>query len=337
MHAPTLIRGCLIAAVVSVGSLSGCGLEQSELTVRVLDKRNGAPVAGAAVEVNGFRRERTNLLGVARMTLRPGAYDMAVSAQRFETVDATVLISSGMASNITVSLDAAVAPSPGASPSPLPSASPAPGASPPPSAKPSPSAPASEQITLFGRVTDPAGARVKGATIYVGSDRGVPFGLPATTNTVGEYRLQATVPKGTSLRVAGMAEGYQTKVRQVTARGEWRLDFAGGFALKPIVVSPELPRQVRVVGRLEDTMGRTLKWAVVKVESEGSRYGFKADTVGFDGAYELTLPTNVPLRFTASAPNHSTVTFTETVKSSSSQFDFTGYRALDPKAILEGE
>lgn len=337
MHAPTLIRGCLIAAVVSAGSLSGCGLEQSELSVRVLDKRNGAPIPGAAVEVNGYRRERTNILGVARMMLRPGAYDVAVSAPRFVTVDATVTVFAGMASNATVGLDAAPAPTPGPSPSPGASPSPAPGASTPPSPKPSPSAPAIEQVTLYGKVVDPTGARVKGATVYVESDWGVLFGQPATTNTVGEYRLQAKVTKGTSLRVAGMADGYETQVRRVAARGEWRLDFAGGFALKPIVSNPELPTQVRVVGRLEDTQGRALKWAVVRAEAEGTRYAFKTGTVGFDGQFELTVPTNLPLRFTASAPNHRTVTFVETVKSASPQFDFTGYRALEPKVIKDLE
>jgi hypothetical protein len=84
-------------------------------------------------------------------------------------------------------------------------------------------------------------------------------------------------------------------------------------------------------------MGRTLKWGVVKVESDGVRYPFNATTLVINGHYELTVPTRLPLRFTASAPNHRPVTLTQTVNGAADrQVDFTGYRALDPTPILEG-
>ena len=335
MHAPSLYRGCLIAAVVTASGLAGCGLEQTELAVRVLDATSGAPIDGASVEVDGFRRERTNRLGVARFMLRSGAYTVDVSAPRYEKITNTVSVFTGMASSAEVRLERQAAPTPGSSTQPSPTPTPAPGASTAPTPKPSASAPAAETVTLYGKVTDPTGARVKGATIYVESNWGIPFGEPATTNGQGEYKLQAKVPRGTGVRVSAMAEGFVAKSRQVTPKGEWRLDFAGAFALSPDVTEPDLPAEVRVSGQLEDTTGKALRFAVVKVESEDMRYPFSRKVPAFLGRFELKVPTRLPLRFTASAEGHRTVTFVETVKSSSPRFDFTGYRALDPKPALE--
>jgi hypothetical protein len=207
-----------------------------------------------------------------------------------------------------------------------------------PKPSPAPSTPASDQtITLFGRITDPTGARLPNVTVYVESDFGVPFGQPATTSAVGEYRLVAKAPKGTTLRVSAMADGYHTCTRYVAATGTWRLDFTGAFALKRVVTEPDTPPFETANGRVEDTMGRPLKWGVVKVESDGVRYPFNATTLVINGHYELTVPTRLPLRFTASAPNHRPVTLTQTVNGAADrQVDFTGYRALDPTPILEG-
>lgn len=340
MHASPLTRGCLIAIVVSGGALVGCGLDQATVQIQVVDRLTGGTVPGAAVEIDGYRRMATNQLGIAQTMLRPGAYGVSVSAPRYASFAGTVSVFSGTTNQVRFALDPATpgpSPAPGASPSP--GVSPSPGASAPPGPKPSASpTPAADQtVTLFGKVTDPTGVRLGNATVYVESDFGVPFGQPATTNAVGEYKLVCKVPKGTTVRASAMADNYQTRTRYITPSGTWRMDFSGPFALSAVVADPDQQPFETVSGRVEDTMGRTLKWGIVKVETDGVRYPFNASTLVLNGRYEITVPTRLPLRFTASAPNHRNVTLTQSVNGASDrQIDFTGYRALDPTPILEG-
>jgi Carboxypeptidase regulatory-like domain len=337
MRGPSLIRGCLIAAAVAGGGLAGCGFEQTELQVKVVDAGSGASIPGASVEVGGFRRENTNLLGVARFLVRPGTYDLEVRHPRYTGFSNMVTVFTGMAATATVRLEPAPPPTPGPSEPPAPGPTPSPGASTPAGPSPSPS-PAVEwqNVTLFGRVTDPTGARVPRATVFVESDFGIPFGH-GTTNAQGEYRIGMKLPKGKpSVRVAAMADGYHTKIRYAAPTGTWRLDFAGAFCLQPNVPEPQEPPQVTVTGEVKDTMGRAVKFGMVKAEAEGVRHPYKGYAWVTDGKYALTVPTQLPLRFTASALHHRPVTFVETVKGTERRFDFTGYRALDPTPIMEG-
>ena len=85
-------------------------------------------------------------------------------------------------------------------------------------------------------------------------------------------------------------------------------------------------------------MGRPIAFGWVKVESEGVRYPFRQFTPVIGGRYQLSVPTRLPLRFTASAEAHRSVTFTQEVNGTGDRVqDFVGYRALDPTPILEGQ
>ena len=334
MVSPTLLRGSLIAAAVLGPALTGCGLEQTDLRVKVVDATTGAPVVGAVVEINGMPRGRTvPPMGLATIKLRPGAYDYEVKHRAFAPQGGTVTLFSGMGASAEVALGRRAAESPSPSPSASPGPSPSPGASPTPAPKPTQTPDLS--ATLFGRVTDPTGARVPRAFIVVESAWGIPHGY-GETNAQGEYKFTlAHLPREKAVKVVAMAEGYTSRTRYVEPKGEFRINFTGAFALKPAVLEPALPALVKVAGQLKDTTGRDLAFATVKVLSVDERFSFKAETLGKQGRFQLTVPTGMALRFTASSLNHRSVTFTQTINAGSAQVDFSGYRALDPTPIME--
>lgn len=322
-----LIGLTAVVAIAAYGTL-GCGLEQTDLRVQVLDAASGNPVVGAQVEVD-YLQERTNVGGMARFLVRPGAHDLSIAHRAYEPLDTSVVLyNPGMAVK-TVSLQPlpptppTTEPSPGASPQPGPSATPAPG----------------KTITVFGRVTDPAGTRIPKASVYIESEWGIPFGT-ADTSAVGEYKI-AKLPRNQALRITAIADGYRARTRVITPSADWRLDFTGVYALAktPPVTQPDAG-MARVTGKVEDTQGRALDGVIVKAEAYNTRHPFKETAIARKGHYEIVVPTGLPLRFIASKYGHRSVTFVETIAPRNGEpikLHFQGQRALDPTPIFEGK
>ncbi|MDB5101071.1 MAG: hypothetical protein JWM80_5492 [Cyanobacteria bacterium RYN_339] len=320
-------------AAVAIVLAAGCGVQQTDMLIRVLDARTQAPVVGATVTAND-RDQATNMAGVTHFLVRPNSYDVTVAHQNYLPLTKMVSIYPGPAAAFTIYLyprpDGPVPPSPG------PGVSPAPGASVPPGPKPT----NDPGVAVFGRVVDDKGTRIPGAMvmfqtgwIVVGS---------ASTNAQGEYRVEH-LPRGQQLNVTAAADGYDAMNRSCNANADWRLDFASAFALKHHVEpapAPDRPANIAISGKIEDTMGRPLDGVVVRVESSNVRFPFNQTAIGRNGRYRMVVPTDLPLRFTASKANFHTMSFTDTVPAASfgggAQEDFAGPRALDAAPILEG-
>jgi hypothetical protein len=268
--------------------------------------------------------------------LSANSYDVTVAHANYLPLTKMVTLYPGPAAAFTILVyprpDGPVDPTP----APGPGETPAPGASTPPGPKPT----NDPGVAVFGRVVDEKGNRIPGAMVMfqtgwitVGS---------ASTNAQGEYRVEH-LPRGQQLTAVAAADGYDAVNRTLAPQAEWRLDFASAFALKKHVEpapAPGAPTRLVITGKLEDTMGRPLDGVFVRVESANVRYPFNQTVLGRNGKYKLVVPTDLPLRFTASKPNFHTMSFTDTVPASSfggaAQEDFTGPRALDPAPILEG-
>ena len=252
----------------------------------------------------------------------------------------TVVVVSGVGAAKTIGLyprPNGVEPLPGPQPDPVPSGSGAP--SPGPSG--APSAAPEKGVAIFGRVTDESGARIPNVMVFAESGWGIPLSH-ARTNAHGQYRLEK-LSRGQPARVTVIADGYKSVTRSATPTVEWRMDFTGAFALRrdmPAPVDPGGPPMVRVEGMVQDTMGRPVDGAIVKVESDNVRLPFNQMAVARGGRYELKCPTEVSLRFTATKVAHRPVAFTERLDrasfSGSARVDFTGLRALDPTPVFEG-
>lgn len=323
--------GLTAAVTIAVYGTAGCGLEQTDLRVQVLDAESGNPVVGAQVEVDTLQ-QRSNVAGMARFNVRTGgAHNLSISHPGFESLDTSVVlynpgifvktISLQPMSHVPVSPDPS--PSPGTSPQPGPSTSPAPG----------------KTIAIFGKVTDPAGTRIPKALIYIESEMGVPFGS-ADTSAQGEYKI-AKLPKNQPLRITAIADGYRSRSRVITPNADWRLDFTGVYALnKSAPDSNPEAGMVRVTGQVEDTMGRALDNVILKAEAYNTRHPFKETTIAKKGSYAIVVPAGMPLRFVASKYGHRSVTFVETIAPRTGEvikLHFTGQRALDPTPIFEGK
>lgn len=327
----------LAAIVLMAGAATGCGTfgQQAELFVRVVDARNGQAIVGATVQAD-YQTKRTGGGGQARFQLKPEMYDLTVEHPAYLSMTTTVVIVSGVGAAKTVGLY----PRPQGV-EPLPALSPDPVASGGPNPSPAPSAVAEKGAAIFGRVTDASGARVPNAMVFAESGWGIPLGN-ARTNAVGEYRLDK-LSRGQQARVTVIAEGFKSVTRTATPNGEWRMDFTGAYALRPDVpppADPAGPPTVRVEGLVQDTMGRPIDGAIVKVESDDVRLPFNQMAVARGGRFDLKCPAEITLRFTATKVAHRPVTFTERLErpafGSDVRVDFTGHRALDPAPILEG-
>ena len=337
-HPPRHIVAPVAAIVLMAGAATGCGTfaQNAELFVRVVDARNGQAIVGATVEAD-YQSKRTGAGGQARFSLKPEMYDLAVEHPAYLSMTTTVVIVSGVGAAKTIGLyprPAGPEPLPGVSPDPLPSGAPNP--SPAPSG-----APAEKGAAIFGKVTDAAGTRLPNAMVFAESGWGIPLGS-ARTNAVGEYRVDK-LSRGQQARVTVIADGYASVTRTATPQGEWRMDFTGAYALRkdaPAPTDPGGPPMVLVGGQVQDTMGRAIDGAIVKVESDNVRLPFNQMAVARGGRYELKVPAEVSLRFTATKVAHRPVTFTERVErplyGGDVRVDFTGMRALDPAPILEG-
>lgn len=319
-----LQRGvCVVLAAMAVG----CGAQQADLTLKVVDGRNGQGLAGATVSVNQVD-QATNAQGLAHYALRADSYDVNVSAGGYLPLSTTIVLAGGAPVARTLSLY----PRPDASPG---AGSPAPGSSLPPIPAPS----ADPGVAVFGRVTDASGNRVASAMVMVA---GAQYGLPiasAVTNAQGEYRL-AHVPRGKALQIVAAADGDDGSKRGFTPTSDWRIDFTGQFALKPHQDATDHAQVATIQGTLQDTYGATLDGVLVHVESSNVRYPFDRFVIGRKGRYQLAVPTNLPLRFTAAKPGYRPTTFTDSVPANVGMGDapsenFTGPRALDLAPVQE--
>lgn len=322
------------AVVLLLGSAAGCGTWafQAELLIRVVDERTGRALPGATVQADYLVR-RTGPSGKARFVLRPATYNVMIEHPAFAPMEVSVVLTPNAVAAKTVGLQPRPRPS---LPSPVPSVSASPGASP---ASPQPSevasAPADAGAVVFGRVTDEAGNRVSGAYLLLESNWGVPLG-EARTNAVGEFKV-AQLPKGQSLKLTVLADGFKSVTRHATPVGEWRLDFTGLWSLRkdlPPSPVPGGPPVVRVEGVIQDTSGRSLSGAFVRVESDNVRYPLMQVVAAPQGSFELKLPAEIPVRFTATKPGYRPVTFVERLELTTGggplRLDFSAGRALAP-------
>jgi hypothetical protein len=312
-------------AAIALYATLGCGLEQTDFRVQVTDATTGNPLVGASVEVD-YLQAPTNAGGQARFNVRPGAHDLTVSCRGYEQVQtAVVLYNAGMAVKSIAMMPLSEPVNPPSPPAPSPGASPQPGASPSPTP--------AKGLQIFGKLTDGTGVRIPKASVYVESEWGIPFGT-ADSNAVGEYRI-GKLPKGQALRVTAIADGYKSRSRVVTPTADWRLDFTGIYALTPNTAqTPSVGAGTTLVtGRVEDVQGRGLSGVIIKADSSDVRYPFKETTIARNGAFEIAVPTDLPLRFIASKYGYRSVTFTETIASAHAgeriRLDFKGQRALD--------
>jgi hypothetical protein len=190
---------------------------------------------------------------------------------------------------------------------------------------------------VFGRVTDETGSRVPGVSLLFESNWGIPLG-EARTNGTGEFRV-SQLPKGQALKVTAIAPGFKSVTRNVSPTSDWRLDFTGAWALRkdvPPTPSPGGPPIVRVDGIVQDTSGRALEGAFVRVESDNVRYPLQQVVAATKGSFEFKLPAQIPIRFTATKPGYRPVTFVERLElingAGPVRVDFTEGRALAPLA-----
>lgn len=320
-----------VAVVVLLGAASGCGTWgfQAELLVRVVDERTGQAVPGAKVQADYLMR-RTGPSGQARFVLRPAAYDVVVEHPAFAPMEVSVVLAPNAVAAKTVGLQPRAKP---------PAPSPTPTASAPVSPQPSAgaSAPIEVGATVFGRVTDEAGNRLPGAQVLLESNWGIPLG-EARTNGTGEFKV-SQLPKGQSLKLTAMANGFKSVTRNASPAGDWRLDFTGAWALRPDTPptpAPGGPPIVRVDGVVQDTAGRVVEGAFVRVESDNVRYPLHQMVSAAKGSFEFKLPAQIPIRFTATKPGYRPVTFVERLElitgAGPLRVDFTEGRALAPLA-----
>lgn len=324
-----------ITGVLLLGAASGCGTWgfQAELLVRVVDERTGQAVPGARVQADYLIR-RTSPSGQVRFMLRPATYDVVVEHPAFSPMEVSVVLAPNAVAAKTVALQ------PRPRPVVPPSASPSPGGGAAP-ASPQPSGVASAPLevgaVVRGRVTDDAGNRVSGAHLLLESTWGIPLG-EARTNGVGEFKV-SQLPKGQSLKVTALASGFKSVTRNVSPVGDWRLDFTGVWSLRPDTPptpAPGGPPIVRVDGIVQDTAGRVVDGAFVRVESDNVRYPLHQTVLAAKGSFEFKLPAEIPLRFTATKPGYRPVTFVERLELITGggplRVDFTTGRALAPIA-----
>ncbi|MEB3195902.1 MAG: carboxypeptidase-like regulatory domain-containing protein [Candidatus Sericytochromatia bacterium] len=306
---------------------AGCGTWgfQAELLVRVVDARTGQAVSGALVEAD-LQERRTGPSGQARFTLKPAAYDVAVTHPAYQALVTDVMLAPNAVLARTVGLEPR---SPGASPAP-----PSPGASPLPSGPP-PATPGSD-VSVSGRVTDPSGNRLPNADLLVESAWGIPLGQ-ARTNAQGEFRV-AQLPRGETIKLTVIATGFRSVTRTARLEGDWRLDFTGMYALRPDQPAPAQPggpATVQIDGAVEDAAGVAVDGAFVRAESDNVRYPFTAIALTRYGHFEFKAPADIPIRFTATKPGYRPVTFLERLTwvpgAGPLRLDFTGGRALVPQ------
>lgn len=336
----TFLRAPLAIALMATAS-AGCGAlqDRSDLQIRVIDARNNQPVNGAVVEVE-YLTQRTGPSGTTRFQLRSRSYEVGIEHPAYLPLTTTVVLYGGLVSK-TVALYPRPDGPPGPGPMPTPTPNPGGSGQPTPPPGPTPSPGADNTVAVFGRVADAQGNRLAGTSIMVESSWGIPIGTQ-TTGANGEYRI-AKVPRGAQVRVIAFKEGFTAVSRPITPGGDWRLDFTGAFALRPAIAplpTPGGPVPVTAKGDVEDTMGRPIDGAFVRVESADARYPFSASAITRHGRYSVRVIAGLPLRFTASKVDHRTVTFTQKLEMPSFgdtvAVDFTGVRALDPTPILEG-
>lgn len=330
-------RPTYLAPLVAI-VVAGCGTfgQKTDLIVRVVDARTGQAIAGATVDAD-YQKARTNGAGQTRFQLTPNSYEVTIAHPAFLSTTTTVMLVAGVTASKTVGLyprPNGVEPLPGPSGDPNGTPTPQPGTSAAPSAQPG-----EKPVAIFGRVTDETGNRVPNAMVFVESNWGIPLGN-ARTSAVGEYRVEK-LARFQPTRVTVIADGYKSVTRTAAPTSDWRMDFTGAFGLRKDVpvVDPGGPPMVKLVGRVEDTMGRPIDGAIVKAEASGVRYPFNEMAIVRGGRFTMTCPAEIDIRFTATKVAHRPVTFIERLERNSgydTRLDFTGPRALDPAPILEG-
>ncbi|MEB3220670.1 MAG: carboxypeptidase-like regulatory domain-containing protein [Candidatus Sericytochromatia bacterium] len=329
MPAPFRLALPLVPLLLAGGIGASCGTlgPGAELIVRVVDARSGQGVPGATVEVD-WQVLRTAGAGAARVSLRPGAYELTVSHGGYEPSVSSVMLAPGATLARTVGLR----PRPEAA-SPQPSPAGTPGTSPTPSPGASPSA--EPGAVVFGKVTDGKGGRLAGALVLVESTWGVPL-AEARTTAVGEFRFPG-LPRRQPAKFTAIADGHRSITRVVTPAGEWRLDFTGVHALapeRPPVTEPGGPPVVKVDALVTNALGTAVDGAVLRAESEAVRFPFATTLVTKLGHAEFLCPSGIPVRFTATKVGHRPITFVERLEpvpgGGPLRLDFKGGRALVP-------
>ncbi|HEY9723387.1 MAG TPA: carboxypeptidase regulatory-like domain-containing protein [Oscillatoriaceae cyanobacterium] len=314
--------------IAAVFATFGCGYQQAQLLVRVVDADTGNPLPGANVMADGVI-EHTNGNGVAPFTLHDGSCLVTVARSGYVPATASILLDSSQMVTQTIALHTG---GPLPTPTPAPSASPVPGVSPSPT--PQPSARPSQApvtVTVGGRVTNPTGTRLKGAYVFVTTTDGRPLGS-AVTDNLGQYSLGG-LPAGEPLDVTAIATGDGPKSRVITPTGNWHLDFTGFYGL-----SPDQPPVIdgntlaTVNGEVDDNSGAPLDGVLIQAQAYGTNFAYQDATVAHDGHFSMRVPTNIPLRFSAQKPQFRTMSFIETIPDGGygeqMQVDFTQDRAL---------
>ena len=330
---PHLARTATIAAVLTAAV--GCGVSQSDLALKIVDARTGAPVSGATVTVND-RDQATNDQGLVHFLLRSGgAYGVAVSDPDYLPLSTNVALVGGAQAR-TIQLYPRPDGPGGTNPSPDPGQTPGPGGSPVPTPLPS----VADGVTVMGRVTDEKGNRVANALVQVRTSSEITLGS-ASTSPQGEYRIPG-VPRNRDLKITAVADGLTGVTRVFKPTSDWRMDFSNQFALKAPSSSgpgPSTTQRAVVQGTIVDTFGHPLDGVVVHVESANVRYPFDQMVLGRQGRYHLAVPTELSLRFTASKSGFRATTFVQTVPAATmglaASVDFTGARALDLLPVNE--
>lgn len=321
-----------VLTVATLVASFGCGYQQSQLLVQVVDADTGNPLAGANVRVDGLVG-RANAGGLAHFTVHAGTCLVSASEPGYVPADASVMLDAGQVETQTIGLHAgSVQPTP--TPLPLPSADPVPGVSPEPTPHTSPRPSATPATaTLVGRVTNPTGTRLKGAYVFVTTTDGLPLGS-TTTDGLGQYRLTG-LPANQPLDVTAIATGDGPKSRVVTPRGTWELDFTGFYGLSadvpPVIDGNTL---ATIHGTVEDASGAPLGGVLVQAQAYGTNFAYQDATVTQNGQFSMRVPSNIPLRFSAQKPAYRTMSFIESIPNGGYGLqlavDFTGARALTP-------